>query len=47
LIELYGALDEKDYMEAIFRRFTQAEPKIGKLANTTKVLFSSTKPKLP
>jgi AAA+ ATPase superfamily predicted ATPase len=45
-IDLYGTLDEKDFIEAIFSSFAQAETKIEKLANTMKMLFSSTKPKL-
>jgi AAA+ ATPase superfamily predicted ATPase len=45
-IDLYGTLDEKDFIEAIFSSFAQVETKIEKLANTMKALFSSTKPKL-
>ena len=45
-IDLYGTLDEKDFIEAIFSSFAQAETKIERLANTMKVLFSNSKPKL-
>ncbi len=45
-IDLYGTLDEKDFIEAVFSSFAQAETKIEKLANTMKSLFSRAKPKL-
>ena len=45
-IDLYGTLDEKDFIEAIFSSFAQVETKLEKLANAMKLLFSSTKPKL-
>ena len=45
-IDLYGTLDEKDFIEAVFSSFAQAETKIEKLATKMKGLFSSIKPKL-
>jgi len=41
-IDLYGTLDEKDFIEAIFSSFAQAETKIEKLANTKMAFTDST-----
>lgn len=45
-VDLYGTLDEKDFIAAIFSSFAQVETKIEKLANSMKMLFTSVKPKL-
>ena len=45
-IDLYGTLNEKDFISAIFSSFGQVETKIEKLANSMRMLFTSVKPKL-
>ena len=45
-IDLYGTIDEKDFVAAIFNSFAQVETKLEKLAHTMKVLFTSVRPKL-
>lgn len=45
-VDLYGTLDEKDFIASIFSSFAQVETKIEKLAHSMKVLFTSVRPKL-
>ena len=45
-IDLYGTLDEKDFIATIISSFARVETKIEKLANSMKLLFTSVKPKL-
>ncbi|MBW2178054.1 MAG: ATP-binding protein [Deltaproteobacteria bacterium] len=45
-IDLYGTLDEKDFIASIFSSFSQVETKLEKLAKTMKTLFSNVRPKL-
>lgn len=45
-VDLYGTLDENDFIASVFSSFAQVETKIEKLANSMKMLFTSVKPKL-
>jgi len=45
-IDLYGTLDERDFIASVFSSFSQVETKLEKLAKTMKNLFSNVRPKL-
>jgi len=45
-IDLYGTLDEKDFIATVFSSFAHVETKLERLANAMKILFTSVRPKL-